>query len=101
MIQRSFVFSVLWSVMPVVCALKFLSHGFLWLALIGIRNFFQLKYKTGFASLVLLERSQLRSSLMCASFVVYRMKMGLMAIGFRRGAIRKAQTPAPAHPRAQ
>ncbi len=101
MIQRSFVISVLWSLMPVVCAVKFLGHGFLWLALSGIRKFFQLKYKTGFASLVLLERSQLRSSLMCASFVMYRMKMGLMAIGFRRGATRKAQTPVPAHPGAE
>ncbi len=101
MIKRSFVFSVLWSLMPVVCALRFLGHGFLWLALGGIRKFFQLKYKTGFASLVLLERSQLRSSLMCASFVVFRMKTGLMAIGFRRGATQKARTPVPAHPRAQ
>ncbi len=101
MYKRNFVSSVLWSLMPVVCVLRFLGHGFLWLALSGIRKIFQLKYKTGYASLVLLERSQLQSSLMCASFVVFRMKTGLMAIGFRRGATRKTRTLAPAHPRAQ
>ncbi len=98
--KRNFVSSVLWSLMPVVCVFQFLGHGFLWLALSGIRKIFQLRYKTGFAALVLLERSQLQSSLMCASLVVYRMKTGLMAFGFRRGAMRKARMPAPAHPRA-
>ena len=92
--------SVMWSLKPLACVLRFLGHGFLWLALSGIRKIFQLKYKTGFASLVLLERSQLQSSLMCASFVVFRMKTGLMAFRFRRGATRKARTPSPAHPHA-
>lgn len=99
--KRNFVSSVLWSFMPVVCVFRFLGHGFLWLALCAIRKIFQLKYKTGYASLVLLERSQLQSSLMCASFVVFRMKTGLMAIAFRRGATRKTRTLDLAHPRAQ
>ena len=99
--KRDFVSSVLWSLMPVVCIFRFVGHGFLWLTLSGIRKTFQLRYKTGFAALALLERSQLQSSLMCASFVVYRMKTGLMAIGLRRGATQKARTPAPAHPQAQ
>ena len=98
--KRNFVSSVLRSLMPVVCVFQFLGHGFLWLALSGIRKMFQLRYKTGFASLVLLERSQLQSSLICVSFVVFRMTRGLMAIGFKRGATRKARMPAPAHPRA-
>ncbi len=101
MIKRNFMSSILWSLMPVVGALKFLGHGFLWLVLIGIRKIFQLKYETGFASLVLMERSQLRSSLMCASFAMYRMKTGLKAVSFRRGVSRQAQGPVPVHPQAR
>lgn len=99
--KQNFVAPILWSFMPVVCALRSLGHGFLWLALVGIRKIFQLKYDTGFASLVLLERSQLQSSLMCASFVVFRMRVAMSAIGYRRGATRKIQTPAQAQPRTQ
>ena len=99
--KRNFVASVLWSFMPVVCAVRSLGHGVLWLALCGIRKIFQLKYDTGFASLVLLERSQLQSSLMCASFVVFRMRMVLLAMRYRGGAMQKTQTPVPAGQRAQ
>jgi hypothetical protein len=50
---------------------------------------------------VMLERAQLQSSLMCASFVVFRMRTAMLAIGYRRGATQTAQTPAPAQQRAQ
>ena len=99
--KRKLVASVLWSFMPVVCALRSLGHGVLWLALCGVRKIFRLKYDTGFASLVMLERAQLQSSLMCASFVVFRMRTAMLAIGYRRGATQTAQTPAPAQQRAQ
>jgi hypothetical protein len=98
--DRDFVWSVLWSLAPVVCVFRFLGHGLLWLVLSGIRKVFQLKYKTGFAALVLLERSHLQSSLMSASFVVFRIKTGLRAVASGRGTTQKAQTPAQAHTRA-
>ncbi len=97
--NRVFVSSVLWSLVPVVCVFRFLGHGLLWLALCGLRKIFQLKYKTGYASLVLLERSHLQSSLMCASFVVFRIKADLKALRPRRGATRTVQTPVEAHSR--
>ena len=98
--NRDFVSSVLWSLAPVVCVFRFLAHGLLWLALSGIRKVFQLKYRTGYASLVLLERSHLHSSLMCASFVAFRVKTSMKALAPKRGATRKGRTPAQAHPRA-
>ncbi len=91
----------MWSLKPLACVLRFLGHGFLWLALSGIRKIFQIKYKTGYASLVLLERSQLRSSLMCASFFVFRMKSVLVALRYKRNTTDKGRSPAEAHTRTQ
>lgn len=84
----------MWSLKPLACVLRFLGHGFLWLALSGIRKIFQIKYKTGYASLVLLERSQLQSSLMCASFVTFRMKSVLIGLRYKRKSTVKGQSPA-------
>ncbi len=90
-----------WSLAPFVCVLQFLGHGFLWLALVCIRKIFQLRYKTGFAAVALLERSHLQSSLMCASFAVFRVKTVLMALRFNRGPTRDGRTLAEARPRTQ
>ena len=74
MYKRNFVTSVVWAMMPVFCAVRFVFHGALWLGLLALRKVLQLKYQTGFAAMVLTERAQLESALMCASFVVFRLK---------------------------
>ncbi len=74
--RRDFALSVLRSLMPLVHMARCLGHGLMWLALLGTRKIFQLRYQTGYASLVLLERSHLRSLLTGASFIVYRMRRG-------------------------
>ena len=99
--RRNLGSSVMWSLNPLAYVLRFLGHGFLWLALSGIRKIFQIKYKTGYASVVLLERSQLQSSLMCASFVVFRIKSVLVGLRHRRNSTVKGRSPAEAHSRTQ
>ena len=99
--RRNLASSLVWSLAPMVCVLQFLGHGFLWLALSSIRKIFQLRYKTGYAALVLLERSHLQSSLMCASYVVFRMKTSLMAVRCYRGSTGNGRMPAQVHPRAR
>ncbi len=96
--RRNLASSLVWSLTPFVCVLQFLGHGFVWLALVCIRKIFQLRYKTGYAALVLLERSHLQSSLMCASFVVFRMRTSLMALSYNLGS-RNGRTPAQARAR--
>ena len=99
--RRNLGSSVMWSLKPLVCVLRFLGHGLLWLALSGIKKMFQIKYKTGYASLVLLERSQLRSSLMCASFFVFRMKGAWAALRHKRDTTDKGRSSVQAPSRTQ
>ncbi len=82
MYQRNIVSSLVWALMPVFCALRSVFHGALWLGLLALRKVLQLKYQTGFAAMVLTERAQLESALMCASFVVYRLKRAAAGLRF-------------------
>ena len=101
MYKQNFMASVTWALMPVATAIQSLGHGFLWLALCGIRKLFQLKFDTGFASIVLLERAQLASSLMCASFVLFRMRVALAAFGLGRKTFHNVQSDVTAQPQEQ
>ncbi len=97
--MRDLASSVMWSLMPFVHVLQFLGHGLMWLALSCIRKIFQIKFQTGYSSLVLLERSHQRSSLMYASLVVFRMRRGLANLRYNPDTTwpdtaKKSQSPA-------
>jgi hypothetical protein len=101
MMERNFASLVLWWLMPFVCVLQFLGHGFLWLALVCIRKIFQLRYDTGFAALVLRERSHLQISLSAASFIAFRLKRCLVNLWTKVEAAKNALPPGRAQPHAQ
>lgn len=72
MTGRSVASSVIWRLMPFAHVVQFLVHGALWFVLFSLRKILQLRYATGFSSLVLYERSQRQSSLMFGSLVLFR-----------------------------
>ena len=90
--KRDFASSVLWSLRPLAHVVWCLGHGVMWLALFCTRKIFQLRYETGYASLVLLERLHLRSLLTGASFIVYRMRKGLATLCCKFAATKKIQS---------
>ena len=90
--RRDFASSVVRSLIPFAHVVLCLGHGLTWLALFCIRKIFQIRYETGYSSLVLLERSHLRSVLTGASLIVYRMRTGLANLWYKPVATRKARS---------
>ena len=101
MYKQNFVASVLWSLMPVAMAFRALGHAVMWLGMVCLRKLFQLKYDTGFAAAVLVERGQLASALMCASFVLFRMRIAFAALGLGRKAARTERPAVSPQPQEQ